>query len=114
MSAQSVFGVAAASSASGAIYTQNATTITACTFTGNGGCGAIDNLGALTVSDSTFVGNRVGTLVFGSGGRAIDNKGTASAATDIERSPETRDHLLRSWYLAFLGRQAANGEGWAG
>jgi hypothetical protein len=39
----------------------------------------------------------------------------ATVAAAIEQSPEARDHLVRSWYLAFLGRQAANGEelGWA-
>jgi hypothetical protein len=39
----------------------------------------------------------------------------ATVAADIQQSPEARDHLVRSWYWAFLGRQAAGGEelGWA-
>jgi autotransporter-associated beta strand protein len=38
----------------------------------------------------------------------------ATIAAGIEHSPEARDHLVRSWYWAFLGRQAAGGEelGW--
>jgi hypothetical protein len=38
----------------------------------------------------------------------------ATVAAGIEHSPEARDHLVRSWYWAFLGRQAAGGEemGW--
>src|SRR5262249_5701530 len=38
----------------------------------------------------------------------------ATVAAGIQHSPEARDHLVRSWYWAFLGRQAAGGEelGW--
>jgi hypothetical protein len=40
--------------------------------------------------------------------------GSAAVADGIMRSLEGRDHLVRSWYLAFLGRPAAGGEevGW--
>jgi hypothetical protein len=44
--------------------------------------------------------------------------GTASAqftvALDIQHNAEARDHLVKSWYVAFLGRQAGGGEeqGW--
>jgi hypothetical protein len=35
-------------------------------------------------------------------------------ATGIEHTQEARDHLVKSWYLAYLGRQAVGGEeqGW--
>jgi hypothetical protein len=39
----------------------------------------------------------------------------ATVAAGIEQSPGARDHLVRSWYWANLGRHAAGGEelGWA-
>src|SRR5262249_60511739 len=42
--------------------------------------------------------------------------GSAAVADGIARSFEGRDHLVRSWYLTFLGRPAAGGEegAWGG
>src|SRR5262249_39614243 len=39
-----------------------------------------------------------------------------AVASGISGSAEARDHLVRSWYVAFLGRQARGGEeqGWVG
>jgi Domain of unknown function (DUF4214) len=34
----------------------------------------------------------------------------ASVATDIQHSLEATDHLVKSWYIAYLGRQAGGGE----
>jgi hypothetical protein len=34
----------------------------------------------------------------------------AAVAATISASPEARDHLVRSWYVNFLGRQAQGGE----
>jgi streptogramin lyase len=36
--------------------------------------------------------------------------GRASVVDGIEQSPEARTHLLKGWYLHFLGRPALNGE----
>src|SRR5205807_968395 len=36
--------------------------------------------------------------------------GQALVAQGIERSPEGRAHLVKGWYLAYLGRAAAGGE----
>jgi hypothetical protein len=42
------------------------------------------------------------------------NGSQANVATAIARSPEALDHLVKSWYLTYLGRAAMNGEeqGW--
>jgi hypothetical protein len=52
------------------------------------------------------------TQVFTSGGTQIQDQ--ATIASDIQQSVEARDHLVKSWYLAFLGRAAQGGEeqGW--
>jgi hypothetical protein len=36
--------------------------------------------------------------------------GATIVATAIQHSPEARDYLVKSWYIAFLGRTAAGGE----
>jgi hypothetical protein len=45
---------------------------------------------------------------------ATQGQGQVAIATGIQHSAEARDHLVRSWYVAFLGRQAGAGEeqGW--
>jgi hypothetical protein len=35
---------------------------------------------------------------------------TQAVVSEIENSSEARDHLVRSWYLSYLGRPALNGE----
>src|SRR5262249_54979006 len=49
--------------------------------------------------------------LFGSGTQL---QAQAAIATGIEQSAEGRDHLVKSWYVNYLGRQAQNGEelGW--
>src|SRR5262249_32411232 len=52
----------------------------------------------------------------GGGNGALDAPGGSrqAVASGIAVSPEARDHLVRGWYLTFLGRQANGGEeqGW--
>jgi uncharacterized protein YkwD len=41
---------------------------------------------------------------------ALQTQGPASVASAFEHSPEARTHLVKSWYVTYLGRQAQNGE----
>jgi hypothetical protein len=41
---------------------------------------------------------------------ALVQSGSAAVVNGIEHSPEGRTHLVRGWYLQFLGRAALNGE----
>jgi predicted outer membrane repeat protein len=45
----------------------------------------------------------------------LNSQGRVALVTDIANSTEGRDHLVKGWYVTFLGRTAHNGEemGWA-
>jgi hypothetical protein len=47
---------------------------------------------------------------------ALQTAGPGAVARGIEESPEALTHLVKSWYLRYLGREAVNGEeqGWVG
>jgi hypothetical protein len=50
------------------------------------------------------------------GGGRSQAQAQAAIASGIQHSREAQDHLVKSWYLAYLGRSAGNGEelGWVG
>jgi virginiamycin B lyase len=43
-------------------------------------------------------------------GSVLVQSGSAAVVNGIERSPEGRTHLVKGWYLQYLGRPAENGE----
>ncbi len=55
-----------------------------------------------------------GWVALFNGSAGPNHQDQAAIASGIQQSTEARDHLVKSWYLGFLGRAAAGGEeqGW--